>query len=622
MLRTPILVHGPEICRQRHIGQHDLPSSMKGQMACNNYRVIVTEIYSHDLSDKSWSFSISIASLLYSQDHLVDSMQKSRPREVRGEVPVCTWIHVPANNVSLYPTFVLPYISYEASQRQLKRAEYIQAAHEEKGLTGRLFAEMSRTIKLTAQVKLQKPIPLSARPLSACDDSGSIISNDNITFGDSNDIDNDEKALVASYLNDNAALHIRHTLDQYYYYMLECTTDRDADQVVSRRWLKRHPGARYNILMVDQLWLWTTHPRPTGHNTISSNVIGEQQSSADTGVTSGPQSNQSQRYVISSSPPRMGASHRMMRSEDDLQWLVLDRKDRKRYPIQGPEDLVARILETCCNIFDRLQDNVMLRFLQMFEKTIGSIDDNESRLFRTFQQESARLLEVNIANKYYQKRKSKLLKRMLDIREEIKLLVEVKDVRDEITIILTVLETQYTLIEQMSRKDRNCHALLDKPAVQGIVNSNIIDFEKMKLQAGTVQDKLNTLMDLKQKAANAWEAREARETAVAASKQGNTVLVFTIVTIIFLPLSFMLAFFTINISVFPKDQKNGETNWPLGKVTGRLFGVSLSVSVPLILLALNMEACSGAYNELRHDHIPRMCIWILLRWPRFDASTS
>jgi hypothetical protein len=28
-------------------------------------------------------------------------------------------------------------------------------------------------------------------------------------------------------------------------------------------------------------------------------------------------------------------------------------------------------------------------------------------------------------------------------------------------------------------------------------------------------------MDLKQKAANAWEAREARETAVAASKQGN-----------------------------------------------------------------------------------------------------
>lgn len=28
-------------------------------------------------------------------------------------------------------------------------------------------------------------------------------------------------------------------------------------------------------------------------------------------------------------------------------------------------------------------------------------------------------------------------------------------------------------------------------------------------------------MDLKQKAANAWEAREARETTVAASKQGD-----------------------------------------------------------------------------------------------------
>ena len=93
-------------------------------------------------------------------------------------------------------------------------------------------------------------------------------------------------------------------------------------------------------------------------------------------------------------------------------------------------------------------------------------------------------------------------------------------------------------------------------------------------------------MDLKQKAANAWEAREARETTVAASKQGNvgnlhtvsfcaayklqTILVFTIVTIVFLPLSFMSSFFAIGIAAFPKDDTTGETNWPLGVVTGLL----------------------------------------------------
>ena len=33
--------------------------------------------------------------------------------------------------------------------------------------------------------------------------------------------------------------------------------------------------------------------------------------------------------------------------------------------------------------------------------------------------------------------------------------------------------------------------------------------------------KLNTLLDLKQKASNAWEARSARECALEAAKQGN-----------------------------------------------------------------------------------------------------
>ena len=37
------------------------------------------------------------------------------------------------------------------------------------------------------------------------------------------------------------------------------------------------------------------------------------------------------------------------------------------------------------------------------------------------------------------------------------------------------------------------------------------------------------MLDLKQKAANAWEAREARETAVAASKQGNVSFPITLI---------------------------------------------------------------------------------------------
>ena len=72
----------------------------------------------------------------------------------------------------------------------------------------------------------------------------------------------------------------------------------------------------------------------------------------------------------------------------------------------------------------------------------------------------------------------------------------------------------------------------------------------------------------------AIQAREAKEQTGEAIKQGRTVLLFTVVTIVFvrlslvlpgtqetnvqqLPLSFMAAFFAINIDVFPVNE-NGK----------------------------------------------------------------
>ena len=166
-------------------------------------------------------------------------------------------------------------------------------------------------------------------------------------------------------------------------------------------------------------------------------------------------------------------------------------------------------------------------------------------LFREFQRGSKRLLELRSSNKYYNQTKNELLVSLLDIREEVKLLVEIKDIRDEINIILSVLDIQNTLLMQMgcTRSDKSAFmesverlALTISPAAEKIVNVDIQDFTKLDSHSRTIQDKvakhrgimditeshqINTLMDLKQKAANAWEAREARETAVAASKQGN-----------------------------------------------------------------------------------------------------
>jgi hypothetical protein len=84
---------------------------------------------------------------------------------------------------------------------------------------------------------------------------------------------------------------------------------------------------------------------------------------------------------------------------------------------------------------------------------------------------------------------------------------------------------------------------------------------------------LKDLMDLRQKHANLSEARSARLQTEETSRQGNTIMVFTIVTILFvsilkfcynlphtnrfqLPASFMASFFALAINQFPRDSSS------------------------------------------------------------------
>ena len=145
---------------------------------------------------------------------------------------------------------------------------------------------------------------------------------------------------------------LHRTLDQYYYHMLRSTKKRDQDQVVSR-WAKKHLFGHFprdlrrrlrfdeypphNILMVDQLWIWKFQKE---------------------GID----------YVVSCFPNSKGVN---TSKDDTLRDLVLD-PSQDIAPIHSSLDLVYRIIGTCSNVFDRCQDTKELRFLQMFEESIGS----------------------------------------------------------------------------------------------------------------------------------------------------------------------------------------------------------------------------------------------------------
>lgn len=90
-----------------------------------------------------------------------------------------------------------------------------------------------------------------------------------------------------------------------------------------------------------------------------------------------------------------------------------------------------------------------------------------------------------------------------------------------------------------------------------------------------MQYQLEDLLDLKQKQANVSEARIARVS-------GNTITVFTIVTIIFLPASFMAAFFALPIAEYPFVDELFHLDYAI-KWT---MSVTAAIAVPLIILAL------------------------------------
>jgi len=62
---------------------------------------------------------------------------------------------------------------------------------------------------------------------------------------------------IAENLHSSPPLHVRRTLDQFYYWTVEDTALQDRKQVVRRGTRSLNdPDATTRVVMVDQLWLW------------------------------------------------------------------------------------------------------------------------------------------------------------------------------------------------------------------------------------------------------------------------------------------------------------------------------------------------------------------------------
>jgi ankyrin repeat protein/Mg2+ and Co2+ transporter CorA len=431
----------------------------------------------------------------------------------------------------------------------------------------------------------------------------------------------DEMLLRAHLTSSHISLHVRRTLDQFFYHNID-TRSRDQDQVVYR-YQTQHlseeekSDADPKIFMVDQLWMW---------------ILGK-----DLIVTAFPQ-----RWEQPKNDPL-----------NVLDGIIEDINSKTREPVRSVYDLSMIITGRCSGVFDRRRDIEEYQFLDMFESSIGDATELETILFNEFNKASAQAsawlqhhrrpnrfsqhLEAEGRNLEHREHRHRLghthdhalatppireeqfrydldtpanaplfVDQLLDIGREINLLAEIKDIRDELNMIAKVLEDQRSVLPDLEISITDIYREEHKSQLDlkrrfkdqlKIVDIHLKDLRRMDTQAERIYKSITDLLDLKQKHANAFEARFARDQAAGTARQSQTIMVFTIVTIIFLPLSFIAAIFTINVEEFPHD--GGNIALPFSYVSKFIFGIGLAISIPLVFVALSVDAIGDFFREFK-----------------------
>ncbi|RDW70932.1 hypothetical protein BP6252_07495 [Coleophoma cylindrospora] len=461
-----------------------------------------------------------------------------------------------------------------------------------------------------------------------------------------------EKELLSTYVLKDPPLHVRRTLDQYYYSWLENTARRDHDQVISRShatemnannlrgkgifnilcdaikvaedmktleeqaierpkpWQNIRPDKvisnndlkllqecvtsfteqrfqdpRSPLLVVDQLWIWsfedcviTSFPRRT-EQPIDINLDPEDKS-------------------------------------DVLNAILRHLRNPNRNPITCSVDLVELIVSYCVNILSPGPGDLPdLDFMRVFSVATNKAVDDAMNLLTEF---------VTSFEKFRKQPEDSVIEfeKIFSVTRETHLLREVQDIRDELGMLNNLFDEQLLVLKAsrctFSFYDRSPQTILDT-SLEGSLRSierRRRDIERMLIQGRQAYETLKDLLNLKQQQANVLEARITRRQATSTGEQGKTIMVFTVVTIIFLPLTFMTTVFQLNIIEYPRITIPATS--PTGSdlvgmrqnyVFGIVVGVTALMAIPLLLIAFNVSKIDKIWKRFKKWAPVRKRLW-------------
>ena len=409
--------------------------------------------------------------------------------------------------------------------------------------------------------------------------------------------------LIWQHLTSDRPVHCRRTLDQYGYPSLRNTAVRDADQILYKRTKRKseaessqeppikeklssrssagkNHGSSGNddntakVLMVDQLWLWIMD-----NQTVITFFAAKEKEENDNGLS----------------------------REGDLRSEIY-------------QDINGDFASQCADPFDFAALAVMHAVKAMFGE---GVKDRNLQVFRIFEEYISILTEQQTFsfkhfrnNHRWEKAKDINAVQHIDNRKDLDALLELRDIEDELNTIDRLIKEQQACVTEM--ESQYGPLALEAKGINGLeflhdaaqfLKDHLDQVDGMLKSARAAQTAFKELLDIKQKQANIVEAHLAREQNEVAADQSRSVMIFTVFTIIFLPLSFFASVFGINSSEWSGQ---GNNYLSLRKIFTIMTVISLAVIIFALLVAFNKVTRRMAQRIWRHIALP--VLRLMQRW--------
>ena len=387
--------------------------------------------------------------------------------------------------------------------------------------------------------------------------------------------------LIWQHLTSDRPVHCRRTLDQYGYPTLRNTAVRDADQILYKRTKprsdaessqeppimqnlstrssarRRHQSSGNDantakVLMVDQLWLWIMD-----NQTVITFFAAKEKEENDNGLS----------------------------REGDLRGeLYQDINGDFANQCEDPFDFAALAVMHAVNaMFGESVKDGDLQVFRIFEEYISILTEQQTSSFKGFRNDHRG-----------EKAKDIEAEQHIDNREDLDALLELHDIEDELNTIDRLIKEQQACVADMEAQykslapqEKGVNGLRFLHEAAQFLKDHLDQVDGMLKSAGAAQKAFKELLDMKQKQANIVEAHLARKQNEVAADQSRSVMIFTVFTIIFLPLSFFASVFGINA----KEWNNQPNNYPsLRNIFMIMIVISLAVIIFALLVAFNRFA--------------------------------